>query len=44
MYKILNEKYADAEDGAFSFIEYQYNKDAKPEKWKPLLPNTILKI
>ena len=32
MYKILNEKYADAEDGAFSFIEYQYNKDAKPEK------------
>lgn len=32
MYKILNEKYADTEDGAFSFIEYQYNKDAKPEK------------
>jgi hypothetical protein len=32
LYKILNEKYADAEDGAFSFIEYQYNKDAKPEK------------
>lgn len=44
MYKILNEKYADAEDGAFSFIEYQYNKDAKPEKVETPIAKYDLKI
>lgn len=31
MHKILNKKYADAKDGAFSFVEYQYNSTAQPE-------------
>ena len=32
MYQILNKKYADAKDGAFSFVEYQYNETAEPEQ------------
>lgn len=32
MYKILNQRYADAKNGAFSFVEYQYNSTATPEQ------------
>ncbi len=35
MYKILNKKYADAKDGALSFVEYQYNESAEPELIAP---------
>lgn len=32
MYKILNEKMADADAGAYAFVEYQYNENGVPQQ------------